>query len=83
MPDALWAARQTLADAPVGWNAIPESLVSRQFGAAWRASARSALLLVPSVIIEEEHNVLINPGHADAGSVVACRVRRFLYAARV
>lgn len=30
---------------------------------------RSAVLVVPSVIVEEENNYLINPGHPDSGSI--------------
>ena len=67
VPDDVWAARQTLTKpAPVGWDAIPEGLVSRSAGAAWLNSGRTALLAVPSVIINEEDNVLINPAHADS-----------------
>jgi RES domain-containing protein len=38
---------------------------------------------VPSVIVNEEDNVLINPTHPDATKLVASRVRRFLYDQRV
>jgi hypothetical protein len=43
----------------------------------------SALLVVPSVINEEEDNVLVNPGHQDAGALTATKVRRFVYDPRV
>jgi RES domain-containing protein len=41
------------------------------------------LLVVPSVIIAEEHNVLINPAHPDAKRITATKVRRFVYDHRV
>ena len=51
-------------DSPgVGWDAIPEGAVSRRAGSAWLQAGRTALLAVPSVIIAEEDNVLINPQH--------------------
>ena len=84
VPDKLWAARQTLAlPPPVGWDAIPEGLVSRAEGSAWLASGRSALLAVPSVIINEEDIVLINPAHPDARRIAAVKLRRFVYDPRV
>ena len=84
VPDAVWAVRvQTPRPLPVGWNAIPEGMVSRGIGSTWLKSGASALYVVPSVIVEEESNVLINPAHADAGKLVATKVRRFLYDARV
>ena len=84
VPDAVWSARQILPRPPsLGWNAIPEGMVSRGIGSSWLSAAATALLLVPSVIIDEEDNVLINPLHPDAGRLVATKVRRFLYDHRV
>lgn len=84
VPDDVWTSRQVLArPPPVGWDAIPEGLVSRAFGSAWLNSDRCALLAVPSVIIPEEDNVLINPAHLDAKRITAVKVRRFVYDHRV
>lgn len=82
--DDVWAAREILARLPaVGWDAIPEGLVSRAAGSTWLGSGRTALLAVPSVIINEEDNVLINPAHPDAKRITATKVRRFVYDLRV
>ena len=83
IPDAVWAARTRLPPPPVGWDAIPEGLVSRHAGSSWLASGRSALLVVPSVIIPEEDNVLIDPRHPDAAGISATKLRRFVYDHRV
>jgi RES domain-containing protein len=84
VPDDVWAARQTLhRPPPVGWDAIPEGMVSRNEGSAWLKAATSALLAVPSVIIDEEDNVLIDPAHGDCVRIVASKVRRFIYDHRV
>jgi RES domain-containing protein len=84
VPEAVWASRTQLPrPLPVGWNAIPEGLVSRSLGSDWLRSGASALLAVPSVIIEEEDNVLINPAHPDAARLVLQKRRRFLYDHRV
>jgi RES domain-containing protein len=84
VPDHVWAARQTLPrPPPVGWDAIPEGMVSRNAGSAWLKAVASALLIVPSVIIDEEDNVLIDPAHADCARIVASKVRRFVYDHRV
>ncbi len=84
VPPDVWAAREQLKQPwPVGWDAIPEGLVSRSAGSIWLASGRTALLVVPSVIIAEESNVLLNPAHADASRITATKVRRFIYDHRV
>lgn len=84
VPDDVWASRETLErPLPVGWNVIPEGKVSRALGSAWLTAGRSALLCAPSVIVDEEDNVLINPAHADAAGLRVTRVRRFQYDHRV
>ena len=84
VPDDVWAARELMSRPPaVGWDAIPEGLVSRAAGSAWLRSGRTALLAVPSVIIAEEDNILINPEHLDAGRIIAKKVRRFVYDHRI
>ena len=84
VPADLWAAREIMATPlPVGWDAIPEGLVSRALGSKWLRAARNALLVVPSVIVNEENNLLINPVHPDSKRIKAAKVRRFVYDHRV
>jgi RES domain-containing protein len=79
IPAALWAAREVLAPLPGGWDAVPSGRASRAAGDAWCAGRRSALLVVPSVIVPDENNILINPAHPDAVSMTATVVRRWIY----
>lgn len=45
------------------WNA-EDQLASRSFGDRWLEERRSAVLLVPSVVVQgRERNVLLNPEH--------------------
>jgi RES domain-containing protein len=83
VPDAVWRARQVLDPLPGGWDAIPAGLSARAAGDAWIASGASALLLVPSVIVPDEYNVLINPRHGDAAAIVATTVKRWIYDPRL
>lgn len=84
VPDKVWAAREIPGSPPpVGWDAVPEGRVSRGEGSAWLRSGRTALIIVPSVIVNEEDNVLINPAHPDSALLIATKVRRFIYDHRV
>lgn len=85
IPDALWeTAQQLTADtAPVGWDAIPAGKTSLDTGEAWAAARTSALLLVPSIVIPEELNLLVNPAHPDAAQLAYAKVRRWQYDARL
>ncbi|SOY64279.1 conserved hypothetical protein [Cupriavidus taiwanensis] len=85
IPDDMWAAagHLTAASAPVGWDVIPAGKTSLDTGEAWVRAGTSALLLVPSIVIPEEHNVLINPLHAQARRLACTKVRRWQYDARL
>ena len=49
--------------AVVGWD-DPSQLASRSFGDRWLEEARSAVLMVPSLVTRgREANVLLNPAH--------------------
>jgi RES domain-containing protein len=48
---------------------------ARAFGSRWFAEARSAILIVPSVVARMDKNVLINPGHKDLAHITASRER--------
>ena len=49
---------------PVGWQSRLE--VTRDFGTAWLQKKETALLRVPSAIVPETANFLLNPAHPDA-----------------
>lgn len=85
IPDDLWDAAQisTVESLPVGWEAQPAGRVSITHGTQWAASRASALLIVPSAIVEEESNILINPAHPDSSRITARKVRKWLYDPRL
>ncbi|MQR01457.1 RES family NAD+ phosphorylase [Glaciimonas soli] len=85
IPDPVWKAaiQVTAENAAIGWDAIPTGKISLDAGDAWVNKGISALLLVPSVIIPEERNILINPLHPDAKSITASKVRKWLYDPRM
>jgi RES domain-containing protein len=84
VPAKLWAAATVFdADHAVGWDAEPEGKVSLDWGTTWARGQTSLLALVPSVIVAEEANVLINPAHADLKQLRASKLRRWLYDGRL
>jgi RES domain-containing protein len=50
---------------PARWRRDPPPPELAQIGDAWVKAAQSAVLAVPSAIIEEETNFLLNPAHPD------------------
>ena len=83
--DEVWTARQSLlvTGLPDGWNAVPAASASTDAGNAWLDGLASSLLMVPSAIVPEEFNVLLNPRHVDAPKVTATAVRPWSYDGRL
>ena len=52
-----------LADLPKGWNRSPPGAATQRIGDAWVASGESVVLEVPSVLVPQESNFLLNPSH--------------------
>jgi len=48
---------------PDGWDDRPSTDATRDIGSEWIRSKRSLSLSVPSVIVPNENNILINPLH--------------------
>lgn len=61
--------RVSVEDLPAGWDA-PDAQVARRFGDQWIEEARSAILVVPSVVARAECNPVVNPAHPDAGRLM-------------
>ncbi len=77
------ARRESAASLPIGWDAEPAGRASIAFGTDWLRSAAAALLVVPSVIVPEELNVLINPSHPASVGMTAAKIRKWLYDSRL
>jgi RES domain-containing protein len=50
---------------PEGWDALPYNSVSQEFGYQWLESKTSVALRVPSIVIPQEYNLILNPDHKD------------------
>ena len=84
VPTACWAARAKFptAQQPT-WDALPPGMASLTWGNAWIKSMRTLVAEVPSVVVPEERNVLINPRHADVSQIRTVVRRRWTYDGRV
>ena len=64
-PDDMQVKRIDVSSLPEAW--IADLAVSRSAGDRWLESGESALLEVPSAIVPDTFNILLNPLHPDAG----------------
>lgn len=62
---------------PRDWRAYPVPPELQEVGDEWARSGRSAVLRVPSVLAEGEHNFLLNPIHADFRRIQVSAPQKF------
>lgn len=81
VPQDVWDRREISSSDPLDpqWSAIPAGLASVDFGTRWLRGGTSALFELPSVIVQEESIVLINPSHPDTKQITAKVVRKLEY----
>lgn len=54
---------------PANWKDYPPSAETQAIGDRWVADTRSPLLRVPSVVVANEFNYVLNPSHPDFSRV--------------
>ena len=85
IPAPVWEQRHCVSAGELAptWLAEPPGAASISYGDAWLRARAAPLLLVPSVIIPEEYNVLINPAHVAAAMISAAVLRQYVYDPRL
>jgi RES domain-containing protein len=74
-PDHLEVRTVSSGDLPDGWRSRED--LCRPIGDAWLEEGSTALLSVPSSIVEVEGNTLLNPRHPEARYVTVAEVTPF------
>lgn len=85
VPARVWRLREQIQpdQLDVTWVAEPAGSTTIELGTRWLAAAGGPLLLVPSVIVPEECNALINPAHPAAAAIKPSITRQFIYDPRL
>lgn len=83
VPEEVWATAIPFDHSNnVGWDAVPQGKTSLDWGSEWIAGGASCLVRVPSVVVPEEFNVLINPLHKDRQKLKTVKLRKWGYDVR-
>lgn len=83
IPDALLTQKINVGDLPKNWAAYENYHLSQQIGNQWLDAQAFPVLRVPSAIIENEFNFLINPQHPDFKQIALKRVEDFAFDPRI
>ncbi|HSL05290.1 MAG TPA: RES family NAD+ phosphorylase [Nitrospiraceae bacterium] len=65
IPDDTRIGYIEVSDLPKNWRSYPVPEELQDLGTAWVARASAAVLVIPSAVIPEECNYLLNPAHPD------------------
>ena len=68
---------------PKGWNTIAGMHKTQALGSAWYLNQSSVVLKVPSALIKEEYNYVINGNHPDFKKVALVKTEDFVWDGRL
>ena len=71
------------ASLPAGWQGTPSPPECQAIGDQWARNRKHLLLRIPSVLVPEESNVLVNPTHRDASLFRIAGSRHFSFDPRL
>jgi RES domain-containing protein len=78
VPDDVQVKTIDAASLPKNWRAYPPPQSLAVLGTRWVTSNETLLLRVPSVVVDDEFNVLINPAHPDFRRIRPQRPQSFV-----
>ncbi len=71
------------AELPGNWKDIPAPSSTKDFGTALLKEAKTPVLKIPSIVISEEFNYILNPLYADGKKFKILDIRDFVFDARI
>jgi len=83
IPDTLKIAEISHENLPKNWTDIKAYSDCQKIGDAWIRERKTAVLRVPSSIIQNEYNYLLNPNHPDFYEIKLTQIEPFVFDSRI
>ena len=83
IPDHLRHDFYLVTALPTQWRSRAEHRALIRLGDDWIAHGKAAVLRVPSALIPDEENVILNPTHPDFGQIIVQTAQPFRLDARI
>lgn len=83
IPDAITIQEVKLEDLPDDWNSKPPTLTTQAIGDDFVNYNEAAILKVPSSIVPQEFNYLINPSHPDSSKIKVLNTSKMMFDSRL
>jgi RES domain-containing protein len=82
IPDIVEIVELPTDELPEDWDSKPPILETQYIGDDFVAQKVAAVLKVPSSIVPQEYNYLINPNHADSSKIEVISIQRLQFDSR-
>ncbi len=83
IPSGIEIERIEPDDLPSGWRRYPSPAGLQEMGRDWIDGGTSAVLSVPSAMVPQERNYILNPGHAGFRKIRILDSERFIFDPRL
>ena len=83
IPDYLKTAEVSIKDLGPDWRMSPPSNSTKNIGTEWTHNGTSSILRVPSVVIPDEYNFVLNPVHTEFKKLKIGKPRPFTLDERI
>jgi RES domain-containing protein len=83
IPDEIIIQEVNLEDLPEDWNSKPPILITQTIGDDFIYYNEASILKVPSSIVPQEFNYLINPNHPDASKIKVVSTAKMIFDSRL
>ncbi len=83
IPDEITIQEVLLEDLPEDWNSNPPTLTTQIIGDDFVDYNEAAILKVPSSIVPQEFNYLINPNHQDSSKIKVISTTKMIFDTRL
>jgi RES domain-containing protein len=83
IPDKIETTIIRINHLPADWTDYNQMYITQRLGEKWIKENESAILQVPSSIIEEEFNYLLNQAHSDFRQIELIKTQPFVFDKRI
>jgi len=83
IPDNIHIQELTAENLPVDWKSIPPARSTQQIGDRFVSEGIFPVVKVPSVVVQDEFNYLINPAHTDSRKITIKSIEPFNFDERL
>jgi len=83
IPDDIDRKEIAETDLPVDWKNFPHPVSTQRFGNDFVSENKFCVLRIPSVVMQGDYNILINPNHKDFHRIKITNIEKFSFDNRI